>query len=577
MIGFLIEDISKDDFIKILKSVVFIIYRKTDLTREIIDFIQKIASYANLNESDLQNIFMIDTRYHLDFKDVIASMELKSSKVMLIILVLFSELFEEIDLSKTYKKMKFFDHIPMDDDYIDEIIKHTKDYLKITKKIYDDVYLDKSLKEKIFSKDEESIKKFFLLDMDKIRELSKEDKENFLKILRYLMLEDNYLSDIEKDVLFIWENLFELDKDIVEKDKNIDIKSLPTLQSTWLKRFLVFSFLVSQHESKKKLNIVKNISKFLDIPKDTLDDIIKLSHQYQEKIKILITYINSPILSSPDEEFAKNIKITLNITETILFLIPSGGLVRTLLKSKTIARGIANLHRQSYIDELGIVDVITKNSDELIICIDGFLSEMQEKQFEDWKSSLIEFGVQSDIKGFQWGAENLKTFSSAMIVAWYGAVEKTKNEALELVFEIEKLSKKYKNISLMGHSLGARVIYHTINPLLKMNIKLKNIYLFGGAVSSNKDEAKTIWYNAMCIVKENLYNFYSHHDEVLKRSYKTAMVWDTPVGLESIKPYITKGVQIEKLKNIDVSDIIKGHTEYKPKLAQILKTKEIIL
>jgi len=116
---------------------------------------------------------------------------------------------------------------------------------------------------------------------------------------------------------------------------------------------------------------------------------------------------------------------------------------------------------------------------------------------------------------------------------------------------------------LMGHSLGARVIYYALSALsTKRNGRpIKEVYLLGGAVGN--DEAS--WRGAASAVVGNIYNLYSDRDRVLAALYKMATAGQSaPVGYHGIEG------SLANVHNIDVTRQVAGHTKYKPQLSSIL-------
>jgi len=123
---------------------------------------------------------------------------------------------------------------------------------------------------------------------------------------------------------------------------------------------------------------------------------------------------------------------------------------------------------------------------------------------------------------------------------------------------------------IMSHSLGTRVAFHTLLPLLTKEesseqFPVLDVFLLGGTVDRKAEE----WDKIARFIKGNLINCYSNNDMVLKYLYKPATVFTTePLGLGKIE---TKSCNIV---NIDVSDIVKGHMDYKDSFLKILAMYE---
>ena len=117
--------------------------------------------------------------------------------------------------------------------------------------------------------------------------------------------------------------------------------------------------------------------------------------------------------------------------------------------------------------------------------------------------------------------------------------------------------------TLMGHSLGARVIYYALSELAtKKRQLIKDVVLLGGAVDRNDSDG---WAKAATAVRGTIYNCYSRQDNILKCLYtgSTALL-SAPIG---IGPIVTDAPNVV---NVDVTDLVGGHDQHKPALGHIL-------
>lgn len=106
---------------------------------------------------------------------------------------------------------------------------------------------------------------------------------------------------------------------------------------------------------------------------------------------------------------------------------------------------------------------------------------------------------------------------------------------------------------LMGHSLGARVMTVAAQNLgSRPNAPtVQEIRLFGAAIGAEGD-----WHTLNSGVKQTAYNYFSRNDSVLKYFYTAAQLGQSPAGLGGFKNVLPK------MKNIDVSAAIEGHSDY---------------
>ena len=119
-------------------------------------------------------------------------------------------------------------------------------------------------------------------------------------------------------------------------------------------------------------------------------------------------------------------------------------------------------------------------------------------------------------------------------------------------------------VTLMGHSLGARTIYMTLQNLAKKpeTRAIKDVFLFGGAVGRNNPEE---WGKAASAVSGTIWNFYSRNDQILGKLYRVANPWlGETIGSGPIK------CGALNIKNVDCTAIVARHGDYKPKLSVLL-------
>lgn len=145
---------------------------------------------------------------------------------------------------------------------------------------------------------------------------------------------------------------------------------------------------------------------------------------------------------------------------------------------------------------------------------------------------------------------------------WKNAFHETREVGLELATSIEGTTELH-NCILMGHSLGARVVHHTLAKLDKPHIKV--VYLLAGAVSS-KPEAWTDIFSKHSETK--FINCMSQKDSTLKYSYSAGCLFDhKPIGLSPLDEKMCLN-----LVNIDATLQAKGHQDFKnQKMGAFLK------
>jgi len=354
----------------------------------------------------------------------------------------------------------------------------------------------------------------------------------------------------------------------------------------------------------ERLNLSYDLSliELLGIRKKEFRSFLNIMIKYKIMCDEILLLIDSKEISrAHNEETANKLNMGVSVVggaiDIGLALIPGMALARRITTpGMAIAKGIKTISaakkvgsnishkvksydREKNLMSYGLSD-ITKNSGSktLIICIDGFLSEGGTEQFTDWNISFQTLNITHWRKGYRWPATTGSGLASSLFnnlgfSGWYEAIGNTAKAASRLLSDINFIYELNPNIKiiLMGHSLGARVIYNTLLQADEKGIKVSEAYLFGGAVSRIN---KAGWMAALKAVDNKVYNFYSANDKILKNLYKGLMRNDEPIGLGEIKYFKNKNIKLCDLHNIDVTDQIDGHTKYKEKLPELLRLKQ---
>lgn len=147
---------------------------------------------------------------------------------------------------------------------------------------------------------------------------------------------------------------------------------------------------------------------------------------------------------------------------------------------------------------------------------------------------------------------------------WKSSFYETRHVAVSLAAYLEQNS-EFKNCILMGHSLGARIVRHTLSELTTQN-RVSTVYLFAGAVSSEEEQWEELLYKHE---KVKVINCMSMKDNVLKSAYKAGTLWDhEPVGLFPVMD------EHFNTLNLDVTEYASGHMDFKQKeLGQYLNNE----
>jgi hypothetical protein len=214
-----------------------------------------------------------------------------------------------------------------------------------------------------------------------------------------------------------------------------------------------------------------------------------------------------------------------------------------------------------------------------IITVSGFLTE-DEDNYKKWENSILKLYPDQEWFHLEWNNKNLPprlkrivekweerikrrnttsgltpiiypTFPYWLINNWWHVAVRNSRHAGKLLAK-RILKSRNKEYILIGHSLGARVIYNCLKQIGSNGeeTNIKEVHLLGGAVNSRAKK----WSKIQGTVKNGLHNYYSSKDLILKILYSAAMIDRFPIGLKQIDlPYF---------KNFDSTTEISGHTKF---------------
>lgn len=213
-----------------------------------------------------------------------------------------------------------------------------------------------------------------------------------------------------------------------------------------------------------------------------------------------------------------------------------------------------------------------------VITINGFLNE-GNKNVENWKSTIqMKFPKQS-WSHLDWESQNISSMifgrdilehilvsplhiglTGKLIQTWIRAVQNTEITGQMLANYIIKQRKRTPTASfiLIGHSLGARVIYHTLRNLAEhkeqklLKEVICDVHLLGGAVGNCREN----WKKTTKCVQGRIYNYYSKNDLVLDVLYRLGTIFSNePIGISPIP-------KTRNIVNRNVTSHVFGHMDF---------------
>ncbi|KAI0190567.1 hypothetical protein F4808DRAFT_444514 [Astrocystis sublimbata] len=117
-------------------------------------------------------------------------------------------------------------------------------------------------------------------------------------------------------------------------------------------------------------------------------------------------------------------------------------------------------------------------------------------------------------------------------------------------------------VTLVGYSLGARVVYACLRELAKRQCfgVVDTVVLIGAPVPSSKEH----WEMMRCVVAGRLFNVHSENDYILGFLYRGTSLQLGIAGLQAV------GHAIDGVEDLDLTNEVLGHTRYPDLIPQIL-------
>eukprot|EP00035_Acanthoeca_spectabilis_P012158 m.216259 g.216259 ORF g.216259 m.216259 type:complete len:1062 (-) comp15545_c0_seq16:3000-6185(-) len=145
---------------------------------------------------------------------------------------------------------------------------------------------------------------------------------------------------------------------------------------------------------------------------------------------------------------------------------------------------------------------------------------------------------------------------------WGVCIEAANAGGVELANTLVQRAQGPRPVTLVGYSMGAVLIVSALRELARRpegRGVVQNVYLFGAPVSGKN----ALWDQIAPMVSDKIFNFRSENDWFLKLMLRGLAVETCVAGLE--------GVNHTRVINVDVSALIRAHTEWPQKMPQLLQ------
>ncbi|MCJ1338380.1 hypothetical protein MMC09_003667 [Bachmanniomyces sp. S44760] len=177
------------------------------------------------------------------------------------------------------------------------------------------------------------------------------------------------------------------------------------------------------------------------------------------------------------------------------------------------------------------------------------------------QSEIVKRTIFAELMGAMWPIGLLKV---SRVVDNPFSVAKSRAEKAGEVLADALINKAQgeRPVTLIGYSLGARVIYQCLMSLAKRKAfgLVESVVLIGAPTPSTTSE----WRVMRSVVSGRLVNVYSENDYVLGFLYRTSSIQYGIAGLQKIEG-------LPSVENVDVSETVSGHLRYRFLVGSILK------
>lgn len=145
---------------------------------------------------------------------------------------------------------------------------------------------------------------------------------------------------------------------------------------------------------------------------------------------------------------------------------------------------------------------------------------------------------------------------------WSNALDRAKSAGLVLADVLLNRHAGVRPTSLIGFSLGARVIFYALVELARVKAYgiVEDVYLFGATVTATRQQ----WLDVKSVVSGRFVNAFATNDWILGYLFRAASGFQHVAGLHPVET-------VQGIENVDVTDLIQGHMSYRSSMPLLLK------
>ncbi|KAL8856161.1 MAG: hypothetical protein Q9178_007199 [Gyalolechia marmorata] len=178
------------------------------------------------------------------------------------------------------------------------------------------------------------------------------------------------------------------------------------------------------------------------------------------------------------------------------------------------------------------------------------------------KSEMIKHTIFAELSAALWPLALLKI--SRLVDNPFSIAKSRSDKAGELLADaLINKAQGERPVTLVGYSLGARVVYSCLMSLAKRKAfgLVESAVLIGAPCPSSTGD----WRVMRSVVASRLVNVYSANDYILGFLYRTSSIQYGVAGLQKVEG-------LAGVMNVDVSETVSGHLRYRYLVGSVLKT-----
>lgn len=219
--------------------------------------------------------------------------------------------------------------------------------------------------------------------------------------------------------------------------------------------------------------------------------------------------------------------------------------------------------------------------DAAVVVLPGYLTEGTGPD-AGWPQALRASGWDGAIYSLHWDASTFRGFAEAFVLRggllgarthWWWIKRRARRTARMHLGALLREDLPFERVSLVGHSLGARLAYHALIESRPRPV-IEDLILAGAAL---RRDSSSEWRRACGSISGRLLNLRNREDVVLSRLYRGAERGHAPSGLREVKhpgPNLVEIDATDAMTTAGQTGMFESHSGYHHALSAVLRFVE---